>query len=232
MKEQTTFAGRSLIFNIVFVIINLFGLAFVTAGYHESAGESETLFKTIGFGFMLLTIGGLFFFKGRKMMSSVARVLVGGLFIVSGLVKANDPIGFAYKLEEYFEDGALAFRIKEWFGMPDFSLEFFIQHALLLSVIICVAEIVLGVLVIIGGKIKIVSYSMLFMMVFFTFLTWHTSNCDATVKFLDRDTYEMTDAIAQMKIDEAPDNDELTIVSQSATTLVVDEMKMPQCVND
>ena len=37
------------------------------------------------------------------MMSSVARVLVGGLFIVSGLIKANDPIGFSYKLEEYFD---------------------------------------------------------------------------------------------------------------------------------
>ena len=53
-------------------------------------------------------------------MSSVARVLVGGLFIVSGSVKANDPMGFAYKLEEYFEDGALAYRIKEWFGAPGF----------------------------------------------------------------------------------------------------------------
>jgi len=178
MKEKTTIAGRSLIFNIVFVIINLTGLAFVTSGYHESAGENSTMFKLLGFGLMLMTITGLIFFKGRKLMSSVSRVLVGGLFIVSGLVKANDPIGFAYKLEEYFEDGALAFRIKEWFGMPDFSLEFFIQYALILSVVICIAEIVLGVLVIIGGKIKIVSYSMLLMMVFFTFLTWHTSNCD------------------------------------------------------
>ena len=232
MKEKTTIAGRSLIFNIVFVIINLTGLAFVTSGYHESAGENSTMFKLLGFGLMLMTITGLIFFKGRKLMSSVSRVLVGGLFIVSGLVKANDPIGFAYKLEEYFEDGALAFRIKEWFGMPDFSLEFFIQYALILSVVICIAEIVLGVLVIIGGKIKIVSYSMLLMMVFFTFLTWHTSNCDASVKFLDRDTYEMSDPIAQMRIDESDNNDELTIVSQTESTLVIDKMKQPQCVDD
>ncbi len=232
MKEQTTIAGRSLILNIIFIVINLLGLAFVTAGYHESAEDSSTLFKSLGFGLMSLTIIGLFFLKGRKMMSSVSRILVGGLFIVSGLVKANDPIGFAYKLEEYFEDGALAFRIKEWFGMPDFSLEFFIEYALLLSVIICIAEIVLGVLVIIGGKIKLVSYSMLLMMIFFTFLTWHTSNCDASIKFLDRDTYEMVDPVAQIKIDESAENDELTIVSQDQITLVVDEMKQPQCVDD
>ena len=30
------------------------------------------------------------------------RIVVGGTFIVSGLVKANDPLGFSYKLEEYF----------------------------------------------------------------------------------------------------------------------------------
>ena len=30
------------------------------------------------------------------------RTIVGSLFIVSGLIKANDPLGFSYKLEEYF----------------------------------------------------------------------------------------------------------------------------------
>ncbi len=33
----------------------------------------------------------------------VCRILVGLLFIFSGLIKANDPLGFSYKLEEYFE---------------------------------------------------------------------------------------------------------------------------------
>jgi hypothetical protein len=31
------------------------------------------------------------------------RIAVGLLFIFSGLIKANDPLGFSYKLEEYFE---------------------------------------------------------------------------------------------------------------------------------
>jgi uncharacterized membrane protein YphA (DoxX/SURF4 family) len=38
-----------------------------------------------------------------------------------------------------------------------------------LSVLICLAEIVFGVLLIIGGKIKTVAYLTLFMMLFFTF---------------------------------------------------------------
>ena len=232
MQEKITVQGKSLIFNIVFVLLNLTGLTLMVLGFHENFEEQSTLYRLLGTMLMLLSTAGLVIFRGKYLMSSVSRVLVGGLFIVSGLVKANDPIGFSYKLEEYFEDGALAFRIKEWFSAPGFSMEFFMDFALLLSVLICIAEIVLGVLTIIGGKIKLVSYSMLLMMIFFTFLTWHTANCDGTQKFVDRDSYEMTDPIAQMKINEAKDNDEITIISQTPTTLVIDEMKMPQCVDD
>lgn len=232
MKEKVTFQGKSLLFNIGFVILNLTGLTFMVLGFHDNFEEKATLFRLLGTMMMLLSTAGLIIFRGKLLMSSVARVLVGGLFIVSGLVKANDPIGFSYKLEEYFEDGALAFRIKEWFSAPGFSMEFFMDYALMLSVLICIAEIVLGVLTIIGGKIKLVSYAMLIMMVFFTFLTWHTANCDSAQKFVDRDTYEMSDPVAERKISEAKDNPEITIVSQTATTLVVDEMKMPQCVDD
>lgn len=232
MKEQITIEGRSKVFNIIFVLINLTGLSFMVMGYHDSFQEQKVMFLTIGLISLMLSIGGLILFKGKLMMASVARVLVGGLFIVSGLVKANDPIGFAYKLEEYFEDGALAYRIKELFGAPGFSLEFFIDYALFLSVVICIAEIVLGVLTIIGGKIKIVSYLMMFMMIFFTFLTWHTANCDPEKKFVDRDTYEMTDPIAAIKIDEAPSNEDITIVTKTDKVLVVDELKKPQCVDD
>ena len=168
MKEKITFSGHSMIFNIVFIVLNLLGLTFLVLGNHENFVDSSGFFNMLGLILMILTIGGLILFKGKMMMSSVSRVLVGGLFIVSGLVKANDPIGFSYKLEEYFEDGALAYRIKELFGAPSFSLEFLMDSALFLSILICIAEIVLGVLTIIGGKIKIVSYFMLFMMLFFS----------------------------------------------------------------
>ena len=232
MKEKITIGGRSLIFNISFVILNLIGLAFLAMAYHKSFEEQAALFKVMGWILLMATIGGMIIFRGRFLMSSVARVLVGGLFIVSGLVKANDPIGFSYKLEEYFEDGALAFRIKEWFSAPGFSMEFFIDYALLLSVLICIAEIVLGILVIIGGKIKLVSYLMLFMMIFFTFLTWHTASCDNEMKFKDHDTYAITDPVAQLKIEEAKTNKEIKVISKTKTEVVIQEMKSPQCVDD
>ena len=34
---------------------------------------------------------------------NIARVIVGILFIFSGLVKANDPLGLSYKMQEFFE---------------------------------------------------------------------------------------------------------------------------------
>jgi uncharacterized membrane protein YphA (DoxX/SURF4 family) len=38
-----------------------------------------------------------------RIATNIIRILVGVLFIVSGLVKANDPLGLAYKMEEFFE---------------------------------------------------------------------------------------------------------------------------------
>ena len=232
MKNTYTLQGQSFVFNALFILINLTGLTLVTMGFHENFENSKWLLVLSGFGLMGISVAGLVILKGRLFMSYVSRVLVGGLFIVSGLIKANDPIGFSYKLEEYFEDGALAFRIKEWFGAPGFSLEWLIPFALWLSVIICIAEIVLGVLVLIGGKVKTVSWLLVLMMLFFTFLTWHTANCDANIKFTDRDTYALNSEIANIKLQEAKTNKEITIVSKSNGELVVDEMKQPQCVSD
>jgi uncharacterized membrane protein YphA (DoxX/SURF4 family) len=232
MKHTHTLAGQSLILNALFVTINLTGLTFLVMGYHEAFETSKTLFLILGYSLMSLSVAGIIIFKGRMFMSYVSRLLVGGLFIVSGLIKANDPLGFSYKLEEYFEDGALAFRIKEWFGAPGFSLEFLIEWALVLSVLICVIEIVLGVLVIIGGKIKLSSWLLVLMMLFFTFLTWHTANCDPDKKFIDRDTYDTKTELAQIKLEESKTNKDIKIVSNSDGKVIVDEKKSPQCVTD
>jgi hypothetical protein len=36
-----------------------------------------------------------------KYIVAICRFLVGALFIISGLIKANDAVGFSYKLAEY-----------------------------------------------------------------------------------------------------------------------------------
>ena len=94
-----------------------------------------------------------------------ARTLVGSLFIVSGLIKANDALGFMYKLEEYFEPGAL-------------NLESWTEFALPIAVFVCIAEILLGVAILLGALPKLTSALTAVMMGFFTWLTWYTANCD------------------------------------------------------
>jgi len=96
------------------------------------------------------------------MLSRISRILVGSLFIVSGLIKANDPVGFSYKLNDYFAPGV-------------FNIDWLDPYALQLSVLICVAEIVLGVAILFGARMKLASWSLLILMIFFTFLTGYTA---------------------------------------------------------
>src|SRR5690554_5912178 len=231
-NKKHSYAGKSLVLNIAFIILNLLGLAFLVMGYHPSFEESALLLKVLGYSLMAVTLGLLCFLEGSILFAYISRVIVGGLFIVSGLIKANDPKGFAYKLEEYFEDGALAYRIKDWFGWETFTLEFLIEHALLLSVIICIFEIVLGAMVLLGSKMRTSSWLMLIMMLFFTFLTWHTKECDPHTTFTDVDTYAIDSSAAMAKIPQAQENENITILEQNADFVTIREVKKPQCVDD
>ena len=171
-NQKLDVQGRSMIINLLCIVLNLVGVYFIVAGFHISSGDSAGMFKIIGFSLVILSLFGMILLKGLFLFSYVARALVGGLFIVSGLIKANDPYGFAFKLEEYFAPDGLSF------DYPFF--EQFAEYALPLSILICVVEIVLGVAVIVGGKIKLASWSLVIMMSFFTWLTWYTTSCNET----------------------------------------------------
>jgi len=86
-----------------------------------------------------------------------ARLFVGILFIFSGLIKANDPLGFGYKLQEYFEV----------FHMPFLS-----GMATGIAIFLCVLEIVLGILLLLGLWSRKVITGLLAIIIFFTFLTF------------------------------------------------------------
>lgn len=101
-----------------------------------------------------------------KLIYAFARYAVGGLFIFSGLIKVNDPVGTAIKLQEYFEVFAYDFA-------PFF--EWFILAALVLSVVLSVLEIVLGVALIVGYQMKKTAWALLGLIVFFTFLTFYSA---------------------------------------------------------
>lgn len=84
------------------------------------------------------------------------RWVVGLLFIFSGLIKVNDPVGLGYKMQEFFEVGHLIF-------LNDYALIF--------SIAMNCFEVLAGVAVIIGWRIKLFSWLLLVLIVFFTFLT-------------------------------------------------------------
>ena len=92
--------------------------------------------------------------------------MVGGLFIFSGLIKLNDPVGTAIKLEEYFEVFA-----------SDFGSFFhlFVPIALFLSLFLSALEVVLGLAVLLWYRMKITAWVLLVLIVFFTFLTFYSA---------------------------------------------------------
>ena len=96
----------------------------------------------------------------------ILRLLVGGLFIFSGLIKVNDPVGTAIKLEEYFD------------VFSNDIAGFFIYLkplALYIGVVLVVAEVVLGVMLILGVKLRQTVWALGLMILFFTFLTFFSA---------------------------------------------------------
>ena len=108
-----------------------------------------------------------------KLTTSIVRILVGILFIVSGLVKANDPLGLAYKMEEFFEVWVAALTASTSALSQTFTslIHFFQPHALTLSVVMITLEIVAGVALIMGWRRKFILGLLLLLILFFTFLT-------------------------------------------------------------
>lgn len=103
-----------------------------------------------------------------KILVNIARVIVGILFIFSGLVKANDPNGLSYKMQEFFErwaaDGYFP-SLMSW--LQDFSLSF--------SIIIITLEIVIGVGLLLGKWKRFFTWFSLLLIIFFTFLTGYAA---------------------------------------------------------
>jgi uncharacterized membrane protein YphA (DoxX/SURF4 family) len=93
----------------------------------------------------------------KKIALNFSRIFVGVLFIFSGLIKANDPLGFGYKLQEYFDV---------------FHMSFLGGMATGIAIILCVFEIVLGALLLFGFWRKQVTGGLLAVIIFFTFLTF------------------------------------------------------------
>lgn len=94
--------------------------------------------------------------KTGKFFIELARVVVGATFVFSGFVKAIDPLGFAYKIEDYL----IELQMTELFPL-----------ALPAAIFMVVAEFSLGVALLLGVYRKWTVRLIGLFMVFFTPLT-------------------------------------------------------------
>lgn len=103
-----------------------------------------------------------------KLLVNISRVIVGVLFIFSGLVKAMDPNGLAYKMQEFYEvwatNSSLA-NFMHW--LSDVALPF--------AIIMITLEIIVGVAMLLGIWRKFFTWLILLLIIFFTFLTGYAA---------------------------------------------------------
>lgn len=101
-----------------------------------------------------------------KQITRICWLLLGVIFIFSGLVKLNDPVGTALKLEEYFEVFA------EDFGSFFLAFKGFSRT---LSIVLSSLEVVLGVALLLRWMLRKTLWVLLVLLVFFGFLTFYSA---------------------------------------------------------
>jgi len=100
-----------------------------------------------------------------KFITHIARFIVAITYMFSGFVKLVDPIGTAIKFEEYFSEDVL-------------NLTFLIPYVLPFSILLILVELLLGVLLLVGFKPKLTTWSVALLMFVFLFLTWYSAYYD------------------------------------------------------
>ena len=125
----------------------------------------------VGVFALLLTF--MFRKKRSHLVMSFLQYFLGIFFIVSGFVKAVDPLGTAYKMEEYFENFHYTFGESPMKGIaPIFT--HMAEYAVVISVAMIIFEIVLGVMLILGYRPKLTAWLFFLIMLVYTALTGFT----------------------------------------------------------
>ena len=99
------------------------------------------------------------------------RIFVGGLFIFSGLVKANDPVGFGIKLEEYYDVFAERWSWTSFLFKADWVIDTINLQAVFLTTL----EVALGIALLLGLWKNLTAWLLLLLIAFFTWLTGYSA---------------------------------------------------------
>jgi uncharacterized membrane protein YphA (DoxX/SURF4 family) len=113
--------------------------------------------------------------KHKHIFWTFLQHFVGVWFVFSGLVKAVDPIGTAYKMEDYFGafETTFAGLTNGLKGLAPL-FPWLAKHSIGFSIGMIVFEIVLGIALIIGWRRKLTAWLFFLLMVVFTVLTGFT----------------------------------------------------------
>jgi uncharacterized membrane protein YphA (DoxX/SURF4 family) len=101
-----------------------------------------------------------------KALNKFLRYTIGLVFMLSGLIKLNDPVGFSWILEAYVKMFAIDF-------MPLFLK--LLPWCLPLAIGIAVVELVWGIALVVGFRLQLTVAALLCLTTFFTWLTFYTA---------------------------------------------------------
>ena len=96
-------------------------------------------------------------------------LLLGVVFIFSGLVKLNDPVGTALKLEEYFDVFSRDLPVLGGFFRSLAS------SSRLISILLSSAEVILGVALLLRWYLRKILWALFALLLFFAFLTFYSA---------------------------------------------------------
>lgn len=97
----------------------------------------------------------------------------GSLFLVSGYVKAVDPLGTAYKMEQYFAEFESTFS-DTWMSFMSGLFPWLSQSSAWFAIIMVVLELVIGALLLLGIWRRFTAWAFFIIILFFTMLTGFT----------------------------------------------------------
>jgi uncharacterized membrane protein YphA (DoxX/SURF4 family) len=93
----------------------------------------------------------------ESLLITIFRLILGVVFIFSSSVKGIDPLGTAYRVEDY---------------LLAYGMDWMLGAALAISIFLIVVEFLLGVAILFKLKARLASLGILLIMVFFTIVTW------------------------------------------------------------
>jgi len=123
---------------------------------------------------LAITLMRFFIARPSNILLCFLQNFIGVFFIFSSFVKAVDPLGFSYKLDEYFDVFSDSTKQIAWFSS---LMLWFKNITLFLATFMIVLEMALGWMLIFGIWMQLTMWLMLLLILFFTFLTgfsWYT----------------------------------------------------------